>query len=150
MQKGFVIGTAGAFFNAVKTRIICIIALAFPGFVRQVRGGVDYWRGNVSGGGFNSEYCSASQGVLFAESSAFNGLAVGLPGYAKDGGGVAVGREFAAHQVNKTFHNHAPVRKPRLRVLLVGKNVVLRRDGALCQRVVDGFEQVESVSFMPR
>lgn len=159
MQSGRIVGAAGAFFNAIGKRIICIIGICFGGVVGRFRGGVAYWRGNVSGGwgvgqqrggGFNSEYRGASQGVLFAESSALLGLAVGLPGNAEAGGGVAVDWKAAGEGVKQTFHNHASINKPRNRVLLVGSCGVVQCGAGLCQLVVDRPKEGQSVFSMPR
>ena len=159
MQSGRIVGAASAFFNAIGKRIICIIGCCFGGVVGQVRGGVDYWRGNVSGGwgvgqqrggGFNSEYRGASHGVLFAEPSALLGLAVGLPGNAEAGGGVAVDWKAAGDGVKQIFHNHASVSRPRRRVLLIGSCGVVQCGAGLCQLVVDRTKEGQSVFSMPR
>ena len=97
MQKVCIIGAASAFFKAVVTRIICIIGASYVNFGRRVRGGVDYWRGHVFGGGavgkkgggaVNAEQIGATQGGFVAEAVALYRLAVGLAGYSKSGGAL--------------------------------------------------------------
>lgn len=158
MQKVCIIGAVGAFFKSVVTRIICIIGARYVNFGRRVRGGVDYWRGHVFGGGavgkkggagVNVEQIGAAQSGFVTESASLDGLTVSLSRHAKAGGGFHINGEAAAHQINESFHVRPRVTAPRGRVMVVGKNFVLRRGELLCQLVVDGSPKGESVSFMP-
>lgn len=159
MNMQAVIGGASRFFSAVKSRIICIIGAAFVGFAARVRGGVEYWRGRVIGGGvvdkqgFSQVYAkkfARKNGLAFGEAAALFRLAVGLPGHAKGGGALRGDRVLGGKSSEKTFHNRASINKPRGRVLVIGRNAVVQRGGALCQLVVDAPRKGESVFFMPR
>ena len=158
MQKVCIIGAVCAFFKAVVTRIICIIGAGYVKCGRRVRGGVDYWRGHVFGGGavgkkgggaVNAEQIGATQGGFVAEAVALYRLAVGLEGNAEQGGGVGVGGVVLAHQGNQAGHGAMPPVKARRRVVVSPAWGRFDRPTCLRQRVVDGAAKVESVSFMP-
>lgn len=158
MQKVCIIGAVCAFFKAVVTRIICIIATGYVKCGRSVRGGVNYWRGHVFGGGavgkkgggaVYAEQVSAVQGGFVAKSVALYRLAVGLPGNAEQGGGVGVGGVVLTHQVNQADHGAMPPVKARRRVVVSPAWGRFDKPTCLRQRVVDGADKVESVSFMP-
>lgn len=153
-----VIGAACAFLYAFRLRIICIIGARYVNFGRRVRGGVDYWRGHVFGGGavgkkgggaVNAEQVGAAQGGFVAEAVALYRLAVGLAGNAEQGGGVGVGGVVLANQGNQAGHGAMPPVKARLRVVVSPAWGRFDRPTCLRQRVVDGAAKVESVSFMP-
>lgn len=130
----------------------------FGWLVGQGRAGVDYWRGHVLGGGavgekgggaVKGEQIGAAQGGFVAESSSLDGLAIGLPGDSKAGGGFNVDGEAAAHQVNEGIHHRAFLNPPRGRVVVTRRGAFVQGVLPLCQRVVDGSTKGESVSFMP-
>ena len=158
MQKVCIIGAVCAFFKAVGTRIICIIGAGYVKCGRSVRGGVNYWRGHVFGGGevgkqgggaVYAEQVSAVQSGFVAESVALYRLAVGLPGNAEQGGGVGVGWVVLTHQVNQAGHGAMPPVKARRRVVVSPAWGRFDRPTCLRQRVVDGAAKGQSVSFMP-
>ncbi len=157
MQKVCIIGAASAFFKAVVARIICIIGASYVSFGRRVRGGVDYWRGDVFGGGavgkkgggaVNAEQIGATQGGFVAEAVALYRLAVGLAGNAEQGGGVGVGGVALAHQGNQAGYGAMPTVKARRRVVVSPAWGRFDRPTCLRQRVVDGAENGQLVSFM--
>lgn len=158
MQKVCIIGAVCAFFKAVVKRIICIIGAGYVKCGRRVRGGVDYWRGHVFGGGavgkkgggaVYAEQVGAAQRGFVAESVALYRLAVGLPGNAEQGGGVGVGGVMLAHQGNQAGHGAMPPVKARRRVVVSPAWGRFDRPTCLRQRVVDAAGKVESLSFMP-
>ena len=158
MQKVCIIGAVCAFFKAVVTRIICSIAISYVKCGRSVQGGVNYWRGHVFGGGavgkkgggaVNAEQIGATKGGFVAEAVSLYRLAVGLAGNAEQGGGVGVGGVVLTHQVNQAGHGAMPPVKARRRVVVSPAWGRFDKPTCLRQRVVDGADKVESVSFMP-
>lgn len=159
-----VIGRIGAFFNTVEKRIICSIAITYVKCIASVNAGRLYWRGRVVGGGeFGAagvgqqgggwryaEKFASKHGLGFREAAALFRLAVGLPGKTKGGGALGGAGVFDGQQVEKRLHVSAPINRPRGRVLVVGFNGVVCRNGSLCQLVVDAPQKVESVFSMPR
>lgn len=158
MQKVCIVGAVCAFFKASGKRIICSIESSYVKFCGRVRGGVAYWRGHVlsggavaqkRGGAVKVEQIGAAQSGFVAETISLDGLAVGLPGYSKAGGGFHIDGEAAAHQVNKGFHHRAFLNPPRGRVVVTRRGAFVQGVLPLCQRVVDGSPKGESLSFMP-
>lgn len=124
----------------------------------RVRAGVAYWRGQVFGrgideqgfSGVNVEQGGGFEGCGIGKLAALLRLAVGLPGKTKGGGALGGAGVFDGQQVEKRLHVSAPINRPRGRVLVVGFNGVVCRNGSLCQLVIDAPQKVESVFSMTR
>lgn len=154
---------AGIVMSLMLVSGIYIIQSRRKGFGRgliggRVGAGVAYWRGNVFGrgvdkkgfAGVNVEQGGGFDGGRVGKLAALLRLAVGLPGKTKGGGALRGAGVFVGQQVEKRLHVSAPINRPRGRVLVVGFNGVVRRNGVLCKLVVDAPQKVESVFSMPR
>lgn len=153
-----VIGAVGAFFYTVAMRIICIIRGCYVKCRAHVRGGVEYWRGGVVGGGIEKQRIrwryfkkyASKHGLAFGEVPAALRLLVGLPTHAK-GGGASGGDSVADfQQVKEVLHGAGlPVHRARRRVVVSPSWARFSLPTCLRQRVVDGSAKGQSVFFMP-
>lgn len=146
----------GAFFVVVALYIIQSRRLGLFFFAR-VRGGVEFWRGRVfggvveqGGGGVEVEQGGGAKRGTFGKAAAGSGLAVGLPADAKGGGAGGAAGVAGFEQFKKLGHGAGlPVHRARRRVVVSPSWDRFAFPACLRQRVVDGAEKGQLVSFMP-
>lgn len=149
----------GRFFYTVGKRIICIPVTGYVTLRGQFCGGVEYWRGQVSGGagvgleGFAGVYAKQSGGGyrgLFAQMLAGKRGIEGLAGDAKRGGGFG-GAGVVSDKGGDNSVSHGSVSKARWRVMVFAQSPDGQMKIALIrQRLGDDKTRGQLVLTIPR